>query len=241
MFSLLQPTSLKTKHGNRYQKILGGRNAKYVAVGAFSRTHVCLLLILCKAAGQGKNNPQQRCSCNECPAEEEERLRSSVGHELDVTARKTSSFGRSRGHSAVGCHPNGAGRATDELTLSVCEIFIWCKEHSQHCQQCSPVPFASAELGACSPQAEQGFTHASRCGTVTYAQIKSELVLWAGKSHGKTGRACTLQHRQHTAHLSETTHNTARRCDCIQRGSAGRLFCSLSAPFLPASTPDSIS
>lgn len=40
-----------------------------------------------------------------------------MGHELDVTARKTSSFGRSRGHSAVGCHPNGAGRATDELTL----------------------------------------------------------------------------------------------------------------------------
>lgn len=240
MFSLLQPTSLKTKHVNRYHKILGGRNAKYVVVGAFSRTHVCLLLILCKAAGQGKNNPQQRCSCNKSPAEEE-RLRSSVGHELDVTARKTSSFGRSRGHSAVGCHPNGAGRTTDELTLSVCEIFIRCKEYSRCCQQCYPVPFPSAELGACSPRAEHGFTHASQCGTVRYAQIKSELVLWAGKSDRKTGHACTLQHRQRTAHLSETPHKTARRCDCIQRGSTGRLFRSLSAPFLPASTPDSIS
>lgn len=54
MYSLLQPTSLKMKNGNRYHKTLGGRNAKYVVVGAFSRTHVCSLLILCKAAGQGK-------------------------------------------------------------------------------------------------------------------------------------------------------------------------------------------
>lgn len=53
-YSLLQPMSLKMKHGNRHHKILGERNAKYVVVGDFSRTHVRSLLRLCKAAGQRK-------------------------------------------------------------------------------------------------------------------------------------------------------------------------------------------
>lgn len=50
-------------------------------------------------------------------------MKSSVGRGLDVTGRKTSSFGRSRDHCPVGCHPNTAGRATQELTLSICELF----------------------------------------------------------------------------------------------------------------------
>lgn len=55
------------KHANRYHKILGGRNAKYVVVGAFSRTHVHSLLIHCKAAGQGKTTQSRDVSVTNVP------------------------------------------------------------------------------------------------------------------------------------------------------------------------------
>lgn len=55
------------KHANRYHKILGGRNAKYVVVGAFSRTHVRSLLIHCKAAGQGKTTQSRDVSVTNVP------------------------------------------------------------------------------------------------------------------------------------------------------------------------------
>lgn len=61
--------------------------------------------------------------------------------------QETSSFGRSRGHCPVGCHPNRAGRATQELTLSVCELVIGGNMSSQHCQWCQAVPHPALGWG----------------------------------------------------------------------------------------------